>query len=130
MDEQIKHLLNEEISADIEELSNLISGSSEKSKAIDELVKLCNLKIESAKCELEYAEKLNTRESEEHFKQIQLHEQARDRYFKLGVETAGIILPLIFYAVWMKRGFKFEEKGTYTSTTFRGLFSRFKPTVK
>ena len=36
----------------------------------------------------------------------------------------------MFYAAWMKRGFKFEENGTYTSTTFRGLFNRFKPTKK
>lgn len=28
------------------------------------------------------------------------------------------------------KGFKFEETGTYTSTTFRGLFNRFRPTKK
>lgn len=47
----------------------------------------------------------------------------------LGIIT-GIVLPtsqLIFYAVWMNRGFKFEETGAYSSTTFRGLFNRFKP---
>jgi hypothetical protein len=46
----------------------------------------------------------------------------------LGIEIIGIGLPLIFYASWMRRGFKFEETGTYTSTTFKGLFNRFKPT--
>jgi hypothetical protein len=51
-----------------------------------------------------------------------------DRYLKLGIEIIGIGLPLIFYASWMRRGFKFEETGTYTSTTFKGLFNRFKPT--
>lgn len=46
----------------------------------------------------------------------------------LTVGLLGICLPLIFYGVWMKQGFKFEETGAYTSTTFRGLFNRFKPT--
>ena len=44
------------------------------------------------------------------------------------VGLLGIGLPLVFYGIWMKRGFKFEENGVYTSTTFRGLFNRFKPT--
>jgi len=41
-----------------------------------------------------------------------------------------LILPMTFYAVWMKRGFDFERTGTYTSTTFRGLFNNFKPVKK
>ena len=44
------------------------------------------------------------------------------------VGLLGIGLPLVFYGIWMNRGFKFEETGAYTSTTFRGLFNRFKPT--
>ena len=73
---------------------------------------------------------LDRQESEDQFKKDQLAEQAKDRYIRLGLEAAGIILPLAFYAVWMKKGFKFEETGIYTSTTFRGLFNRFKPTKK
>lgn len=46
---------------------------------------------------------------------------------KLGLDGAAIILPLVFYGVWMKRGFEFEKEGTFTSSTFRGLFNRFKP---
>lgn len=41
-----------------------------------------------------------------------------------------LMIPLMFYGIWMKKGFKFEETGTYTSTTFRGLFNRFRPTKK
>lgn len=47
---------------------------------------------------------------------------------KLGVDIMGIALPLVFYGVWMCKGFKFEETGTYTSTTFKNLFSRFRAT--
>jgi hypothetical protein len=115
MDGDIRDLLGEEIRTEIQDLSALAPGSSEKSAAIQDLAILYKLRIEETK---------NQRDCGD------LAEQARDRRIRLGVEAAGIILPLIFYAVWMKMGFKFEENGTYTSTTFRGLFSRFKATNK
>lgn len=128
MEEEIKSLLEEEIDAQIRELSSLQVGSKEKSSAIDDLTKLYKLKIEETKTKWEINEKYDNRDSDVQLKKDQLAEQAMDRYFRLGIEAAGIVLPLIFYAVWMKRGFKFEENGTYTSTTFRGLFNRFRPT--
>ncbi|MDR1501798.1 MAG: hypothetical protein LBT43_05020 [Prevotella sp.] len=148
MNEEIKDLLEEEIKAEIRDLSTLDSGSKEKSTAIEDLAKLYRLRIEEAKNEWDFGEKYDKRimENEQHQKQMQgeaenrereeslkkeqLAEQVKERYFRVGAEAAGIILPLVFYAIWMKRGFKFEETGTFTSTTFRGLFSRFKPTKK
>ena len=47
---------------------------------------------------------------------------------KIGVDVMGIALPLVFYGIWMCKGFKFEETGTYTSTTFKNLFGRFRAT--
>ncbi len=130
MDEEIRNLLGEEIKAEIRDLSTLEPGSKEKSTAIEDLAKLYKLRIEETKNEWDFTEKYESRDSDIQFKKEQLEEQVKDRYFRFGVEAAGIILPLIFYAIWMKRGFKFEETGTYTSTTFRGLFNRFKPTKK
>ena len=130
MDEEIRKLLEEEIKAEIRDLSILEPGSKEKSTAIEDLAKLYKLRIEETKNEWDFTEKYESRDSDIQFKKDQLEEQVKDRYFRLGLEAAGIILPLIFYAVWMKRGFRFEETGTYTSTTFRGLFNRFKPTKK
>ena len=72
----------------------------------------------------------SVRERDELIRKEQLAEQVKDRYIRLGIAAAEIILPLIFYSKWMKKGFKFEETGTFTSTTFRGLFNRFKPTKK
>lgn len=130
MDEEIKGLLEEEIKEEIRSLSELDSGSKEKSAAIDDLTKLYKLKIEDTKIDFDYREKYEARASDEQLKRDQLSEQVKDRYFRLGIEAAGILLPLMFYAIWMRRGFRFEETGTYTSTTFRGLFNRFKPTKK
>ena len=130
MDEEIRELLGEEIKTEIRNLSTLEPGSKEKSTAIEDLAKLYKLRIDETRNEWDFNEKYESRDSDIQFKKDQLEEQVKDRYFKLGVEAASIILPLMFYAAWMKRGFRFEETGTYTSTTFRGLFNRFKPTKK
>lgn len=153
--EQLKDLLSEEIKTQIRELSELSPGSAEKSKAVDNLATLYKLKIEETKTELEFDEKQarrkmdmenrlkddalkeqqlkdenSVRERDELIRKEQMKEQVKDRYIRLGIAAAEIILPLIFYSKWMKKGFKFEETGTFTSTTFRGLFNRFKPTKK
>lgn len=124
-------------------------------KAIEDLAKLYRLRIEESKNELDAEDKRSRRtlESEasireheikqsqldeqikadvqdEQFKSCQLNEQMKDRYFKVGIAAAELLIPLMFYGIWMRKGFKFEETGTYTSTTFRGLFNRFRPTKK
>lgn len=135
MDEEIKDLLNEEIKSQINDLSDFGTGSMEKSEAIDALVKLYKLRIEETKTELEFDEKRERRfmdsdrsDEDAKMREYELKEQVKERYLKLGIAAAEIILPLIFYASWMRKGFKFEETGTFTSTTFRGLFNRFRPT--
>ena len=155
MSENIKELLNEEIAAEIQAISSLDSGSEEKSKAIEDLAKLYRLRIEETKSELDAEDKrsrrtleseANVRENEikksqldeqikadvqdEQYKRSQLDEQVKDRYFKLGIAAPELLIPIMFYGIWMRKGFKFEETGTYTSTTFRGLFNRFRPTKK
>ena len=155
MGENIKELLNEEIAAEIQAISSLDSCSEEKSKAIEDLAKLYRLRIEETKSELDAEDKRSRRtlESEasvreneikksqldeqikadvqdEQYKRSQLDEQVKDRYFRLGIAAAELLIPLMFYGIWMRKGFKFEETGTYTSTTFRGLFNRFRPTKK
>lgn len=137
MDEEIRNLLSEEIKTEIEDLSSLEPGSKEKSQAVENLATLYRLKIEESKADWDADEKYNRRIMEENQQSVenaqkseQLSEQVKDRYFRVGIAAAEIVLPLAFYALWMKKGFKFEETGTYTSTTFRGLFSRFRPTKK
>lgn len=144
MEDEIRKALTEEILSEFEDLKDLESGSKEKQMAIEDLAKLYKLELEEQKSDANWDEICNRRlledkreeresdrqESEERLKKEQLAEQAKDRYFRIGIEAAGILLPLAFYAVWMKKGFKFEETGIYTSTTFRGLFNRFKPTKK
>lgn len=137
---EIKELLNEEIEAQIRDLASFDTGSKEKSAAVDDLVNLYRLRIEETKLEMDEEEKSERRRIDENesqdklvnwkhddaFRREQLEEQVKARYFNLGIAIAELVLPLAFYATWMKRGFKFEEEGTFTSTTFRNLFNQFK----
>ena len=128
--EEIRNLLDEEIKAEIEALSSLSFGSKERLTATENLATLYKLRVDETKTALDFEEKSENRKNDDEFKKNQLAEQVKDRYFKLGIAAAELVLPLMFYAVWMRRGLKFEENGTYTSTTFRGLFNRFRPTKK
>lgn len=133
----IDELLNEEIADEIKALSELEAGSNEKSAAIEDLTKLYKLRIEENKSSWDADDKYNRRimdeksnDKDDEIKQKQLEEQIKDRYFKVGIAAAELMIPLMFYGIWMNKGFKFEETGTITSSTFKGLINRFKPTKK
>ena len=130
MGEENRSLLEEEIKAEIKRLGSLESGSQEHTKAVDSLTKLYKLKLEEDKNTYERLDKIENREIDQESKTAQMAEFVKDRYFRFGMAAAELVLPLMFYGVWMKRGFKFEQDGTFTSQTFRGLFSRFRPTKK
>lgn len=112
-----KRTLMMEIEDAIQDLNNLPLGSEEYSKAVKDLQVLNEMKNDNAKVRIES----NT-------KDLDLKEQRKDRWIRVAVEVGGATITLMFYAYWMKQGFKFEEAGTFTSTTFRGLIQKFKPT--
>ena len=121
----IDELLNEEIADEIKALSELEAGSNEKSAAIEDLTKLYKLRIEENKSSWDADDKYNRRimdeksnDKDDEIKQKQLEEQVKDRYFKVGIAAAELMIPLMFYGIWMNKGFKFEETGTITSSTF------------
>lgn len=112
MDEnkELKELIEDELISDLKCLEQLSPSDERYTMAIDNIVKLYSMIPQDDKIEKDRKD------------------QKIDRMVKYGLETANIVLPLIFYGVWMKRGLRFEENGTFTSTTFRGLFQKFKPT--
>ncbi|MEG1523884.1 MAG: hypothetical protein RR475_02535 [Clostridia bacterium] len=119
MEGKSNNLLDNAIEKEFQDITTLKSGSAEKVTAIDGVVKLCKLKNEETASERELK-----------LKGQQLSEQVKDRWIKVAIAGAELIIPLIFYAVWIGLGLKFEETGSFTSTTFRGFFSRLKPTKK
>ena len=80
--------------------------------------------------EKEHNREANLRTRELQFKEDQTEQQKLVDYIKLGAEIAGIVLPLMFYGRWMKKGFEFEQTGRFSSDTFRGLFMKFKSVKK
>lgn len=127
MEPNINKLLNEEIEARLLEIQRLEIGTDAMSSAVDDLKSLYELQMTEFKNEWEFQEKYETRSNEEKFRNEQLKVQIIDNVCRLVVQTAGIIIPVIFYTKWMKEGFNFEETGVYTSSTFRNLWSRFRP---
>lgn len=149
----IQGLLDGVIVKKIQGLGSLSSGSDEEKAAIQSLATLHKLHIEEIKAQTEADEKTERRamDSEQRKAELALKEreldgkdadrtheeesqtrQARDqmidRCMRAGVAVGELVLPLVFYGIWMNRGFKFEETGAFTSTTFKNLLNRFRPT--
>ena len=49
------------------------------------------------------------------------------KYIGYAINVAGIVLPLIFYGTWFKKGLTFEETGVYTSGMVKGLMGKMQP---
>lgn len=109
--------LNEVIGLQLSKLDALTPGSEEHKRATEALSQLYKLKIEEESKTVELGVKIK-----------QYGKENKQSIIKMGIDVAGIVLPLAFYATWMNKGFKFEETGSFTSTTFRGLFQKFKTT--
>lgn len=60
----------------------------------------------------------------------ELNERAKDRYFNLGFNVAAGLGKAYCFAKWLTIGLLFEEKGTYTSPTFKLVWSKFSPFKK
>lgn len=124
---EIKKLLDDAIETEINNL-NSASNKDEKSEVIKNLAALHKLRIEEIKTETEIEEKSERRamdkaahDEDATLKAFQLDENTLDRYAKIGIAAAELVLPLMFYGVWMRRGLRFEETGTFTSQTFKNL---------
>ena len=144
IDEQLEEMLLERLKEGLDNLNNL--KPEEKAKVIRDLAVIHGLRVEELKTRWDYELKYENMEREfevkyENMKREDEHkkreeelkkEQSRwdkiNQYITHGIATAGIVFPLIFYGIWMKKGLKFEETGTYTSGTFRNLINRFRLT--
>lgn len=123
MEDRNQKLLDEVIEKEIRNLSVLLSGSQEKSKAINDLTELYKLRIEEIKLKQAEAENAEDRT----LKQKQLVSQAWDRWVNVGVQIGLSTMGLIAYDIWYRRGLRFEETGTIGAPMTRNLISRMLP---
>ena len=136
---ETKELLEDVIAGKLQILKEELSmDDKDKTESVSDVINLCKAMVEDDKVKLDNEEKIKKRETDERtlkeareadekFKEQQEKNQKWDRRIKYGLDAASIGLPLLFYGIWMRQGFRFEETGTYTSQTFRNLFGRFSP---
>lgn len=131
MNDKNKELLEELITDQITYIGKNNPDDEGYGSMINNLRTTCSISLEEEKFVLDKAE-LDTEANSELDKRaldlLQVEEKSKDRIVKIVLESAGIVLPIVFYGIWMKRGFKFEETGVFTSKTFSGLINRFRPT--
>lgn len=137
MNEDIITMLDEQIRAELKDLSNLTVGSKEHTEAIESLVKLYRLRIDDSKAAMEYNKEIdddNFRheqvEREEQSRKEQLAEQKKDRYIRIGIAMAELMVPLVFFAKIYQMGYDLEKDGTFTVQTLKNLIRFIKPTKR
>lgn len=147
-DVETKELLDELIRMMVDDIETLSTGSEEMTRAVENLNKLYRLKIDESKVNWDADEKYDRRtmdaaqfdeemllkqkqaENDERLKKEQSKNDRIDRMIRICTCLFEVGAPLIFYAHWMRQGFEFEKNGAITSSTFRNLINRFRPTAK
>lgn len=98
----------------IEQLRKLAPGSNEYRTQAESIAALYRARIEDAKVAVDKENKDNllkqSRESD--------HKQFMMKCADIAVQISLGLAGLVFYNVWNRRGYKFEENGTITSKTF------------
>ena len=115
MDYEDSGMLDEEIKTRFDKLKNYEPGSAEYSEAVEGLTKLYKLKIDETQNEINHEKDV-----------LQIESENKHRKIGYVLSALGLGLPLIFNSVWMFKGFKFEEKGTICSQTFKWLTNGFR----
>ena len=125
MKREIREKMEDIVLSKLQELES--EEDPEKRKTlIAEIAKMCAMKNDEEKVSLEWDQSYR----EDGNKVEDLKDKQHDRIIKIVVTILEVVPPLIFYGRWMEKGFKFEETGTYSSPTFRGLIHFFKPTKR
>ena len=148
MNEDIIMMLDEQIKAELEGLSGIEVGSKEHTEAIEGLAKLYRLRIDDSKAAMEYNKEIDDdefrkkqmeqeekfhneqAEREEQSRKEQLAEQKKDRYIKIGIAAAELMVPLVFFAKIYQMGYDLEKDGTFTVQTMKNLIRFIKPTKR
>lgn len=148
MNEDIITMLDEQIKAELGGLSGLAVGSKEYTEAIEGLAKLYRLRIDDSKAAMEYNKEIDDddfrkkqMEQEEKFhneqaerdeqsRKEQLAEQKKDRYIRIGIAAAELMVPLMFFAKIYQMGYDLEKDGTFTVQTLKNLVRFVKPTKR
>lgn len=123
---EINQLVDLELKRQLKALPGLETGSAEQTAAVKNLTVLYEARINEDKLLLDAKEKQEARESELRLKEADREEKKVDRMFHAGIALLEIGLPLVCYGHWFRKGLKFEETGSITSSMMRNLINKFR----
>ena len=123
---EINQLVDLELKRQLKALPGLKTGSAEQTAAVKNLTVLYEARINEDKLLLDAKEKQEARESELRLKEADREEKKVDRMFHAGIALLEIGLPLVCYGHWFRKGLKFEETGSITSSMMRNLINKFR----
>lgn len=126
MRERIIKKLEEEIWETVTYSRTLVRGSEEHKAATEHLTALYKITVENEKIQMDFMAKQEQAQQVIDLKKMELAEQKKDRWFRVGTAVGVLVIELSFYGVFSYVGFKYEETGTINSSTFKGLINRFK----
>lgn len=132
-------LLDEEIKREFEILKTLEPGTVEWEELTNSLQNLCRIRMDCVKIGAEFEDRDAQRLHEKELKEIdsardeaKLQEAKKARRGEiikdLFLGATGVGLPLLAYRHMFKEGMRFEQTGTYTSSTFKNLIKYIRPT--
>ena len=123
----VKTLLDEEIVSEIEILNEVPLGSEEHKIAADALAKLLDKSVEMKKLDLEYQDKVESREAANNLKLTEIEEEKKDRRVKnilTGVSVVGGFALTIWGTI---KSFEFEKDGVITTIMGKGFIQKLLP---
>lgn len=130
----ISEKLDESIERSLDKIASLDVGSKERSSAIDQAVQLHKLRMDELKLESEVRDRdarrifeTQKQSLDELARDEELKESKKDRYFRVGVAAAEIILPLALYGWLSYVGYAREFDGAVTSDTLKRVLNSIKP---
>lgn len=130
MDERIKQKIDERIDGLIDDLSAYSIDSKEKKAIVEELETLHKLRIEELKMHMAEREidlKTSEMERDQVLKSVQASNQRLDNIANSAVKLTEVLLNIIAYDIWNRRGLRFEMTGTVGSLWTRNLMSKMLP---
>jgi hypothetical protein len=108
---------------------NLKKSELEKDRETkDRELKIKEDELNLKKSELEKDRETKDRELE--LKEAELKECKKRKWIEITIGALSVGLPLIAYNCWFNKGMKFEETGTFTSSTFKDVKHSWNPFKK
>jgi len=117
MSKEISKLIDEELMKELKDVGSIAIGTEDHQSAIEDICKLRKLQMDEERFEAEQSAAVSATEAK-----TQQDKGAKvEKIVRFAIEGGSFVASMVFYGIWLRRGFRFEENGTIRSTMHRGL---------